>query len=510
LDSRLVIGIDQSDLTENIEDANYEEFLNFYKSRCIFSVSHKHLCAIVALAKYSQGSYFVMLAFLITAISFLSFAQATVPSPAASADLICHTSNPAECYPREFLPTDEFRIVHDDQSIPKGLHVRLNLATGVKEAKINVPDLDESEQHYSDLTVEVPIPEEKEQRSDLIILEEPEEQPSSPSIHDQSSPEHQHPIRPPTFQPEEHSLFADSISVLKSSPKDDLETQLLALSDLQDLSHSYHWGVTLARDRAISHKIFQLLSASSLSSDLRSAAALLLGTAIHNNPDALTAALSHFYNDEWPTGPLEAVLVALVHENPPKLLQRMVFALSGLCQDSSQLSKFVDAGGLEVLHSIFDKDTVSISSDGKLQAKIANFLLDHFLQIEGGTKPLADTKTVTEPGRVQGTTADGKNLVEVAKAAHVIESKLEGEDPCVLTNEDKEQDHLQEKTDLNMGRRMAGVLQPWCSVFPQGMYQAEKAGTVNIFADIKQAHSALERMLEGNGCSCDTYCSSLD
>lgn len=451
-----------------------------------------------------------MLTFLTTAICFLSFTQANVPSPAASADLICHTSNPAECYPREFVPTDEFQIVHDDQSIPKGLHVRLNLATGVKEAKINVPDLDDSEQHYSDLTVEVPVPDEKEQRSDLIALEEPEEQLSPPSIHDQSSPEHLHPIRPPTFQPEEHSLFADSISVLKSPPNNDLGTQLLALSDLQDLSHSYHWGVTLARDRVISHKIFQLLSVSSPSPEVRSAAALLLGTAVHNNPDALAAALTHFYNDEWPTGPLEAVLLALVHENLPKMLQRMVFLLSGLCQDPSQLSKFLNFGGLEVLHSIFHKDTLNISSDGKIQAKIANFILDHFLQTDGDTKPLAYKKTVTEPGRTQGMTSDEKNLDEEAKISQEVESKLDGEDPWVLANEDKEQKHGQEESDMKMQREMARVLQPWCSVFPQGMYQAEKAGTVNIFADIERAHSALERMLDANGCSCDTHCNSFE
>lgn len=454
-----------------------------------------------------------MLAFLTSAICFLSFTQANAPSAGAFADLICHTSDPAECYPREFAPTDEFRIIHDDQSIPKGLHVRLNLATGVKEAKINVPDLDEPEQHYSDLTVEVPVPEEKEPRSDLIILEEPEEEPLPPSIHDQTIPEHQHPIRPPLFHPEEHSLFADSISVLKSSsPKVDQETQLHALSNLQDLSHSYHWGVTLLRDRVISHKIFQLLSASSPSPEIRSAAALLLGTAVHNNPDALTAALTHFYNDEWPTGPLEAVLVALVHESLPKLLQRMVFLLSGLCQDPSQLSRFVDAGGLNALRDIFYKDIATPYSDDKIQAKIANFILDHFLQIDEDKKPSAGKKTVSEPGRFHATTSDEKHLVEEAKATQEFVSKLEGEDSWVLTSKpgDNEKDHLREEITTKTGRKMAQILQPWCLAFPQAMYEPKHGGAVNVLEDIEQADSALKRMLEANGCSCDKDCSSSD
>ena len=452
-----------------------------------------------------------MLPFLTSAICFLSLAQANVPSPAASADLICHTSNPAECYPREFVPTDQFQIVHDDQSIPKGLHVRLNLATGVKEAKINVPDRDESERQYSDLTVEVPVPEGGHQRSDLIIVDDPKKQPSSPSMHDQSISEHQHPIHPPPFHPEEHSLFTSSVSVLKSSsPKDDPETQLLALSDLQELSHSHHWGVTLTRDRATSHKICQLLSTSSPSPEVRSAAALLLGTAIHNNPDALTAALAHFYNDEWPTGPLEAVLVALVHESLPKLLQRMVFLLSGLCQDSTQLSKFIDAGGLDALISISDNRNAKQNSDSKLQGKIANFVFDHFLQLDGATGPLSDKAAIRQD--VKGMTLDKTKLSEEGQTDKEVDSKLEGEIPWVLTDEEEEQDHLPEDANVKLARNIAKLLQPWCSAFQKGIHAAKSTGSDvqsrNALASIEEARSALERTLEANGCSCEDNCSS--
>ena len=431
-----------------------------------------------------------MLSFLVTALCFFSFTQANIPSPAASADLICHTTNPAECYPREFVPTNEFHKVHDDQSIPKGLHVRLNLATGVKEAKINVPDLDQSEQQYSDLTVEVPVPEEKErQRSDLVVVEEPEEASPPHSVHDQSAPEHQYPIRPPPFHPGEQSLFADSISVLKSSSlKDDPEAQLLALSDLEDLSHSYHWGVTLTRDRATSHKIFQLLSASSPFPEIRSAATLLLGTAVHNNPDALTAALTHFYNDEWPTGPLEAVLVALVHENLPRLLQRMVFLLSGLCQDPAQLSKFVDAGGLDTLLGIFNDDIVNQNNKGKLQGKIANFVLDHFLQMDASTPLLSDKI----------------DLSVVGEADQEVDSKLEGEDSWVMANKNKNEDRPTREANSKAPKNMARTLQAWCPAFENSIRGSKNSGSTSI----EKARDALDRTLEANGCSCDKACTS--
>ena len=39
-----------------------------------------------------------------------------------------------------FIPTREWQVVDDGQSIPPGLHVRINLATGLKEAKLLDPE----------------------------------------------------------------------------------------------------------------------------------------------------------------------------------------------------------------------------------------------------------------------------------------------------------------------------------------------------------------------------------
>ncbi len=60
-------------------------------------------------------------------------------SPATATDIICHTSDPADCYPRVFQPTENFQVVRDDQDLPPGLHIRLNLNTGLKEARLNIP-----------------------------------------------------------------------------------------------------------------------------------------------------------------------------------------------------------------------------------------------------------------------------------------------------------------------------------------------------------------------------------
>jgi nucleotide exchange factor SIL1 len=48
------------------------------------------------------------------------------------------------------VPTNEWQEVGEHQTIPKGLHIRLNLQTGKKEAKL----LDEEKTHYKSILSE--------------------------------------------------------------------------------------------------------------------------------------------------------------------------------------------------------------------------------------------------------------------------------------------------------------------------------------------------------------------
>ncbi|KAL9619157.1 MAG: hypothetical protein Q9204_008325, partial [Flavoplaca sp. TL-2023a] len=151
------------------------------------------------------------------------------------------------------------------------------------------------------------------------------------------------------------------------------------IESLEDLAHSYHWGLSLAKDGEIIHKLFQLLLPTQLSLEIRSLATLVFGTAIHNNEAALTAALSHFYNDEWPEGPLEAVIMALLHEQSPLLLNRMLFLLSSLCQDQTQLQKFLEAGGMDLLIKTYQAEPTAVDDRDRLRKKVTHFVLDHLL-----------------------------------------------------------------------------------------------------------------------------------
>lgn len=356
--------------------------------------------------------------------------------------------------------------MRDDQNLPPGLHIRMNLATGVKEAKLNEP-----------------VPEQNDQEGGLVVIEDvPHE---APKLQVQPNPQHTFPVHSSSFDVSEGDLFRSSVSTLKSS----LPPSLEAFSDLQDLAHSSHWGLTLARDSSLLHLLFQFLSPTYPHStlDIRSTAALLLGTAIHNNPPALTVALSQFYNDEWPTGPLEAVILALAHEQLPTLLNRMMFLLSGLCQDEAQLQRFVNDGGLELLVKLFNVDKVGIDERDKLRGKIVNFMVDHFLQFEGAESdiPIGNEKQI---------------IMDMEPDSH-----LDNEDSWVMFDqEDVEETSMAFKDIIQK-------LKPWCSLFEKcavGLTNKidDDPQAARIFEDLNDARSALEKKLNAHGCGCLRDC----
>ena len=256
----------------------------------------------------------------------------------------------------------------------------MNLATGIKEARLNVP---EPENAYSDLVV-VEKPETEEGNEEKSVSHDADafvDDLEIPNHHDQSVLSKPPRIRDPAFEPGEAYEFESSMSQLRNPPSEGYNFNP-ALIALQDLCHSGDWGLKLTKDSNVTRLLVKIFQDVSQHLSVRSGAALLLATAIQNNPDALAAALSHFYNDEWPNGPLDAVLLALVHEQSAKLLIRAVFLLSSLCQDQDQLARFVNAGGVEALLQVFEAANGLGPEEDKLRGKIANFILDHVVDLD--------------------------------------------------------------------------------------------------------------------------------
>ncbi|KAK3298975.1 uncharacterized protein B0H64DRAFT_86431 [Chaetomium fimeti] len=323
----------------------------------------------------------------------------SAPSPSAEVELICHTDNPAECYPKVFQATDEFQIVHPDQDLPIGLHVRLNVYTGVKEAKINVPD--ELDPSLEGLPVD----------SSVVVVErdEAEEQikipPNAPAYEPAGAIK-----KPKSADAAEGSAFYKSLSILKRG----LDTDG-ALEMLEDISHDIYYGLKIAEDYETVRSLFCLSTVLIQPSDLEEPllrrarlATLTLSSTLQNNPTALASIEAHwpklapsFCGEDTRRPPLSPGIFTLfrpfpyTHTNPPApLTKARISLLTGLLKSplfrTAFLSPLTEGSNGTGASHILRILTTAASSDqdeeewAQTQRRAAVLLLDTFLDSDMG------------------------------------------------------------------------------------------------------------------------------
>ncbi|KAJ3276735.1 nucleotide exchange factor sil1 [Terramyces sp. JEL0728] len=101
----------------------------------------------------------LLLGFALSGSNFFSLDELK-EGDSVKGDQIC---NEQMCVPLIFQPTDQFQPIYPGQRIPKGLHIRIDYATGLKEAKL----MDENE-NEGNTAVNV-TPEAEEEIKDAII-----------------------------------------------------------------------------------------------------------------------------------------------------------------------------------------------------------------------------------------------------------------------------------------------------------------------------------------------------
>ncbi|KAI1504371.1 hypothetical protein F5X99DRAFT_37332 [Biscogniauxia marginata] len=186
--------------------------------------------------------------------SFTSASSSSpLESPSAETELLCHTDNPAECYPKVFVATEEFQVVHDDQDLPPGLHVQLDVQTGQKQAKLYNPT-EENSAALEGLPVD-----------QAVIVVDPGQQPNEPHI----------PAGAPAYEPigvvkeprEKNEGFAQAVQIVKEylkqsdSARHDVPDEVLqALDTLEELSHDMYYGLQIAQDAEAVETLFCLLA----------------------------------------------------------------------------------------------------------------------------------------------------------------------------------------------------------------------------------------------------------
>ncbi len=278
---------------------------------------------------------------------------------------ICHDG---DCYPVLFEPTHEFRVIREGQEIPAGLHIKINLETGLKEGKW----MDENEHASADEGALIPIP--NPNSGDVSRLGGMAGGQETGDKDRGKSSSRPIPYKPnPKIQDGEHELFLTSISNLHSTSASSSSPSGVACSDkilgaldtLEDLVHELDFGARLI-DRIKSDAldtILQLIGSSDVR--CRSKAALVLGSALQNNPHAIAAIPE--------STELTGVLVKQLAKETDETSKRMLmYALSAAFGSRTAYHDFHKVNGDDIVANLYEHGSAEI------KGKIAALVEDHF------------------------------------------------------------------------------------------------------------------------------------
>lgn len=334
----------------------------------------------------------VFLHAIISSFAFAASSSTPSESPSAEADLICHTDNPADCYPKVFSPTEEFQIIHDDQDLPPGLHVQLDIQTGQKQARLNIPT--EEDPALKGLPVD---------RSIVVI--DSEVTPDSPQI----------PPNAPAYEPigvvkqpkEKNDGFFEALQSVKSHAENGQyarSDQLAqALEELEDISHDMYYGLQIAEDEEALQGLFCIVTsrdteqatAQPLSERNDFLASSIIASAVQNNQPALRAIEKSWDNVmqsqcKHHTSSLKQTLYdQLVPSTEPSDMEALeadfmrlnLAVLDGLMKSSRIRDEFLEEGGMKSLLQI-------LLTTGELwqprRIKVARVVSDTFLDEDVG------------------------------------------------------------------------------------------------------------------------------
>ena len=314
-------------------------------------------------------------------------ASSTPPDPSASpladTELICPTEHAGDCYPRIFQPTEEFQLIKEGQDLPPGLHVRMNIYTGEKEARLNIPMEGEDDPALEGIPVE----------QAMVVVEQPEpesEQPKQVPIPPNAPPyEAVGKIQQPPPNSGDAATFNAAALAIKAEGQD-FDT---SLDDLSELAHDIYFGLEIGRDRATVEKLLcfalgvgsEKLSATENKRDYK--AATILAAAVQNNPSALKEITGYgreVWLPTWCSGrqPTRAEHVVkmmrntLADQRDPSAVKAKVALMNGVMKDAKVRDDFIRAGAMELLLAMWLKEGEQWDV---VRIKVAQLVMDTLL-----------------------------------------------------------------------------------------------------------------------------------
>ncbi len=357
------------------------------------------------------------MSFALLALPLLTQATSSaVPAPSpAETDLICSPTNSSDCYPRVLVPTKDFQPIREGQDIPSGLHVRLNVYTGEREARLNIPMEGEEGAELESIQT---LPTEQA----VIVVEQPE-----PSVQDKPQIPAKAPVYdtagkispPPPDSGDDMSTFQKAILITKMEARG----FDAALDDLKDLSHDIYYGLEIAKDGPVVEKLVCLalgsgsekIPAGENGRDRR--AASILGNSIQNNPTALKELGAFWKSVMYPVCPLDKApgtsnFVSILRtrlgaQKDPAALKAKITTISRLLREPQIRENFLANGGMELLLAVFLKKGEEFDT---VRMKVGELITDNFLDEHmGASLGVFPKRPVTEKKICEG---DKKRMLE--------------------------------------------------------------------------------------------------
>lgn len=204
---------------------------------------------------------------------------AAVLAQTGNTNLICPDNDPHNCYPQVFEPTNEWQIVRDDQQIPPGLHVRMNINTGLREARLLQPEGegDHQESAGNDIVLN------EGQVAEVALVESSNLDLDPNEVIDFKTSK--------VGDGELTDVDSATHEVLGFKNGGDISRLEKALATLVEFSHDIEYGAQLTQDKGIFEALYK---AGRLAVDRASVVEKIyniMGSALRNNPEAVTSFL---------------------------------------------------------------------------------------------------------------------------------------------------------------------------------------------------------------------------
>lgn len=256
-----------------------------------------------------------------------------------TSELICPDSHSYNCYPKIFVPAQDWQPVREGQQIPPGLHVRLNMDTGEQEAKL--VDGDEPTKQ------EVVLVDNKEEQEDY-------ENKIQDTIRQYK--EEKQAFRKSVVSETDLNDYSSSVAeVLGFSG--DISRFEKALETLVDLSHDIEFGHRLTLDPQIFRAFERVAGLVSDETQIVEKIYRIMGSALRNNPEAIQNVLEK-QNVSFITQLFETLEDPNTAEVVEKRILGVLHALSTNTNYAYQMFNIHDASnslGLQRLLSSFTK-----------------------------------------------------------------------------------------------------------------------------------------------------------